>query len=101
MNYIVRDEAAQDLESIWEYLADSSGEGAANKVIDRILAECGKVAQMPGIGHFRRDLVDQRHRVWNVWSYLIIYHCDLKPIEVLAVVHGARRLGALLRKRTK
>ncbi len=45
---------------------------------------------MPGMGHFREDLLDKRFRFWNVWSYLIVYRWEAKPIEVIAIVHGAR-----------
>jgi toxin ParE1/3/4 len=40
------------------------------------------------------DLIDQRYRFWRVWSYLIVYRWQSSPIEIIAVVHGARDLDA-------
>lgn len=48
---------------------------------------------MPGIGHFRLDLLDRHYPFRNVWKYVVAYRGDVTPVEVVAVVHGARDLG--------
>ena len=88
--------ARLDLLAIWEYIAKDSAT-AADRVVAEIRAEFQKLAAMPGIGHGRPDLKDQRLRVWRVYSYLIIYYPDEKPIQILRVVSGYRNLAKLFR----
>ena len=54
---------------------------------------------MPGMGHYREDLLDRRHRFWSVWSYLIAYRWQATPIQIIAVVHGARYLDLFFGRR--
>ena len=37
-----------------------------------------KVAKNPGVGHWREDLADKRHRFLLVYSYLIVYRHEAK-----------------------
>jgi plasmid stabilization system protein ParE len=46
----------------------------------------------PEAGHFREDLTDKPVKFWPVFSYLIVYDPERRPIEVLRVLHGARDL---------
>jgi len=62
--------------------------------VARIFAECRKLSRTPGIGHHRLDLLDDRHRFWSAWSYLIVYRWQVRPIQIVAVIHGARDLDA-------
>lgn len=99
--FVLTPEAETDALSIWEYIADDDSERAADRVLARIYDECEKLADFPGKGHFREDLLDQRYRFWSVWSYLIAYRWEAKPIQVIAIVHGARDLNSLLPSRGK
>jgi toxin ParE1/3/4 len=92
-------DAANDVLAIWEYIADDDSEVAADHVIKRLYSECQKLADMPGMGHYREDLLDRRHRFWNVWSYVIAYRWQAKPIQIIAIVHGARDLDAFYARR--
>jgi antitoxin ParD1/3/4/toxin ParE1/3/4 len=87
-------EAEADLLAIWQYIADNQSEQTADRVVARIFAECEKLSRMPAVGHHRLDLLDDRHRFWSIWSYLIVYRWRTKPVEIIAVIHGARDLGA-------
>jgi toxin ParE1/3/4 len=97
--YIFTPEAAQDLLEIWQYVTNEDGPGAADRVIDRIYAECQKLSEMPGIGHQRLELLDQQYKFWSVWSYLIAYKWQQSPLKVVSVVHGARDLGEFFQGR--
>jgi len=97
--YIFTPQAEADLLSIWEYIADEDSERAADRVIQRLYEQCQKLSDMPGIGHYREDLLDKRHRFWTVWSYIIAYRWEVKPIQVIAVIHGARDLDAFFARR--
>jgi len=93
-NFVFTPEAEADILAIWERIADETSIKAADRVIARIYDECEKLAEMPGKGHYREELLDQRHRFWSIWSYLIVYRWEATPIHVIAIVHGARDLDA-------
>jgi plasmid stabilization system protein ParE len=54
------------------------------------------VAKQPGIGYFRTDLADRRHRFYLVHPYLIVYRSESKPLQVIRVLHAARDVQSLL-----
>ena len=99
VGYVFSADATEDLKTIWQYVADEGSEVAADRVIVRIYTACQKLSEMPGMGHYREDLLDRRHRFWSVWSYLIVYRWEAAPIQIIAVVHGARNLAAFLHGR--
>ncbi len=84
-------EARGDLLAIWEHLAEESLD-AADRVIGELEENFAKLAQMPGMGHSREDLLDRRYKFWSVYSYLVVYRWETRPIQIIAVVHGARDL---------
>lgn len=97
--YTLTPHAYDDLLRIWDYIADTDAPSTANRVTGRLNAECNKLGTMPGIGHYRLDLLDDEFRFWRVWKYLIVYRWVARPIEVVAVVHGSRDLGPFLADR--
>lgn len=58
-----------------------------------------RLGRSPGIGHFHEELLDRRYRFWNFYPYVICYVWQEKPIQIIAVVHGARHLAAFLATR--
>ena len=68
--FVVTPQARQDLLDIWEYIADDSVDNA-DPVIGKLYDAFARLAQSPGIGHYREDLADTQHRFWNVYSYVI------------------------------
>jgi plasmid stabilization system protein ParE len=87
--------AARDLVGIWDYLAETSPE-AADRVLQALQKGMRKLSKEPDIGHLREDLADRRHRFFLVYSYLVVYRPDTKPLQVLRVLHAARDVQALL-----
>lgn len=55
-----------------------------------------RLAKTPGIGHLRADLADRRHRFFLVYSYLIVYRFETKPLQVIRVLHASRDVQSLL-----
>jgi|ERR1700722_173101 len=96
--FIVLPDVRTDLFAIWQYIADDSVD-AADKVVAKIEDAFLKLGDMPGMGHFREDLLDKRHKFWSVHSYLIVYRWQSSPIEIVAVVHGARDLDSFFSRR--
>lgn len=60
--------AKQDLDDIWDYIAHDNIE-AADRVLDALDNAMIKLAKAPGIGHWREELTDKRHRFFLVYSY--------------------------------
>jgi hypothetical protein len=56
-----------------------------------------KLADMPGMGHRRRDVKDARLLYWAVHPYLIVYRFTRRTVYILRVVHGSRDLRKLFR----
>jgi plasmid stabilization system protein ParE len=45
----------------------------------------------------REELADPRHRFFLVYSYLIVYRFETKPLQVLRVLHAARDVENILK----
>jgi toxin ParE1/3/4 len=85
--------ARQDLDAIHDYIATDSP-AAAGRWIDRLEAECGKLAAMPGMGRPREEF-GAGLRSFAVGSYLIFYREYPDRLEIVRVLHGARDIESL------
>ncbi len=81
--------ADADLDAIWHYIARDSP-AAANRVEDALHEAMRSLAEFPGMGHRRRDVVNPAYRFWAVNPYLIAYRIDGDTLIVVGVLHGAR-----------
>lgn len=93
--FVLTPRAEQDLDEIWEYIA-ADNITAADRVLDKIEETFDKLALSPGIGHYREDLADKRHRFHLVFSYLIVYRWEMKPLQIIRILHAARDVQAIL-----
>jgi plasmid stabilization system protein ParE len=98
IDFVVSPEARANLFSIWEFIAGDSID-AADSVTEEIEKWFGRLAEMPGMGHFLENVMDRHFKFWRVHSYLICYRWDVLPIQIVAVVHGARDLDAFFENR--
>lgn len=57
------------------------------------------LAGSQGAGHRRADLTGSDVRFFPVYSYLIVYRPETKPLQVVAILHGSREVARLLSKR--
>jgi len=89
------EEARQDLFDIWKYIALDSLD-AADKVREDFYEAIHLLVDMPEIGHIREDLADTSLRFWRVHSYLIAYHPDTQPLEIVRILSGYRDMTRLL-----
>lgn len=87
--------AARDLNEIWDYVASDSIT-AADRVLMALEKALYGLAKNPGKGHRREDLADGRHRFFLVYSYLIVYRAETKPMQVIRVLHASRDVQTLL-----
>jgi plasmid stabilization system protein ParE len=93
--FVLTPAADQDLNDIWDYIAGDSV-AAANRVLDALEAAFQQLAEAPALGHYREDLADKRHRFHSVFSYLIVYRWETRPLQIIRVLHGARDVQGLL-----
>ena|ERR1039457_116617 len=96
---ILAPEAAIDLVEIWRYLKKKANVEIAERVERAIRDKVVFLASMPGAGHWRRDFTDEPVRFFAVYSYLIVYRPETKPLQVVAILHGSRDVERVLSKR--
>ena len=89
-------EARLDLLEIWEHIA-SDNVDAADRVEQEVRKAVTMLANNPGLGHLRSDLTSKPVRFWAVYSYLVIYDPDARPLEVVRILSGYRDVAVLLK----
>jgi plasmid stabilization system protein ParE len=97
--YILAPQAARDLVDIWHYIQHESSLETANRVESVIRSKFAYLADFPNAGHWRRDLTDAPVRFFSVYSYLIVFRPDTKPLQIVAIVHGRRDVEKILPER--
>jgi toxin ParE1/3/4 len=93
--FVVSKEARDDLREIKNYIAEDSIANA-RRVIGEFRHAFLELAKTPGMGHTRQDLTNRPVLFWPVRSYLMIYRSGMRPIEIVAVLHGKRNLKRIL-----
>jgi plasmid stabilization system protein ParE len=99
-SYVFTPDAERDLSDIVDFISRHSHTNAL-KVFDKIHVTARKLVDSPGIGHRRDDLANEILRVWSVYSFLIIYRPQTKPLEIIRILHGARDIGLILGSNAK
>jgi plasmid stabilization system protein ParE len=96
--YVLSPAALQDLQDIWDFIS-ADNESAADKLEGEFFEAFGQLAQRPRMGHTRTDLTERDVLFWPVGSYLIVYRQDSTTLQIVAVLHGARDVTEVIRKR--
>lgn len=94
--YQLTPEAQAQVDAIGAFIAEDSLE-AALKVYDALEKSYEQLARMPEMGHTREDLTDRPLKFWSVYSYLVVYDPASDPLQIIAVLHGARDVERVLR----
>lgn len=95
-SFVFTPSATRDIDEILEYVLDRDGSGRALHVYEKLHDAFLTAAAQPNIGHRREDLADESLRVWLVYSFLVIYRPDTRPVEIVRVLHGARDIPSIL-----
>ncbi len=98
--YILAPQAARDLVEVWRYVRKESSEDTADRVESFIRGKLGYLADFPNGGHWRRDLTSAEVRFFPVYSYLIVYRPETKPLQIVAILHSGRDVAKILPRRT-
>ena len=88
---IETENALGHLTAIHDYIAQNSVRYAQG-MVDRITRRTEKLAQFPELGGTVPEYEDQSIREVLERPYRIVYRVTKNRVEILAVVHGARRL---------
>jgi antitoxin ParD1/3/4/toxin ParE1/3/4 len=80
-HYVLAPQAAQDLVEIWRYIQDQSSTTVANRVETVIREKIMFLSQRPAAGHRRTDLTTEKVKFFSVYSYLIVYRPETKPLQ--------------------
>src|SRR5947209_3986406 len=86
---LIQPMARHDLLDIRDYIS-ADNVRAADKFINKLDRAIHGLLEMPGKGHRRRDVKDERYRFWTVYSYVIAYRYDETSLTVVRVIHGRR-----------
>jgi antitoxin ParD1/3/4/toxin ParE1/3/4 len=97
--YVLAPEAALDLVQIWRYIKKESSAKIADRVEAAIRDQIVSLAKSSGMGHWRKDLTDEAVKFFPVYSYLIVYRPDTKPLHVVAILQGRRDVHQVLKDR--
>lgn len=97
--YLLAPEAALDLVRIWRYIKENASVETADHVETVIREKIVFLAVRPGAGHWRKDLTDEPVKFLSVYSYLIVYRPETKPLQVVAILHGKRDVERTLLER--
>jgi plasmid stabilization system protein ParE len=97
--YVLSPEAALDLVQIWRYIKRESSPKIADRIETAIRDQIVLLARSPGIGHRRKDLTDEAVKFFPVYSYLIVYRPDTKPLHAIAILQGRRSVERVLKNR--
>jgi antitoxin ParD1/3/4/toxin ParE1/3/4 len=84
------------LVQIWRYVKREVSREAADRVESVIRSKCVYLASFPGAGHWRHDLTSADVRFFSVYSYLIVYRPETRPLQVVTILHGSRNVPGIL-----
>ena len=99
--YALTSQAKADVFEIWTYIAENN-ERAADRVEEAIYDACAFLVEDPRCGHIRRDFTKRPLRFWTLTrypNYTIVYQPETAPLQIVAVLHGRRNIGRILKSR--
>ena len=99
VRYVLAPQAAMDLVEIWRYIKEQSSLVIADRVETAIREKFSFLAQTPGAGHCRKDLIEADVKFFPVYSYLIVYRPETTPLQIASILHGRRELEQILKGR--
>src|SRR5690349_13841010 len=96
--YDVSVEAQNDLFEIWRRIAEDSVD-LANRIENEFHDLFASLGHMPRQGHARKDLTNRSILFFPLYSFLVVYEPDVKPVRIMAVLRGRRNVKRILKER--
>lgn len=94
--------AEEDIEAIYDYIAEFDDPANADYVLDQLTAAAEKLALMPERGSYPKELIAlgiREYRQVNFKPYRLIYRVASNDVIVYMVVDGRRDMQSLLERR--
>ena len=91
--YDLTEEAQQDIFEIWSRIAADNVD-VANRIEDEFHERFASLGRMPRQGHTRKDLTKLPFLFFPLYSFMIVYRPDMKPIRIVAVLRGQGTQGS-------
>ena len=95
MSHILQPSARADILAIAKHIAADNPKAALDWY-DEILATCGIIGDMPGIGQSRDD-VKRNLKTFPKGNYLILFRVVKQTALIIRVIHSARDWPKLMR----
>jgi len=99
---LLTDGAEQDLEAIYDYIAEFDDPVNADHVLDRLMATAAQLAVMLERGSYPRELLDlgiKNFRQVFFKPYGLIYRVIGRDVVVFIIADGRRNMQSLLARR--
>lgn len=96
------DDAARDLEDLYDYIASRDAPGKADDVLAQIEKQFSSLGEYPGRGAYPKELLAiglREYREIFFKPYRIIYRVLDDAVYVLVIADGRRDMQALLQRR--
>jgi toxin ParE1/3/4 len=94
--------AEHDLASIHEYLAETEGDRAAERLLQRLIEVTGRLSEFPERGSHPRELLAlgiREYRQVMMRPYRIIYRIIGQQVVITVIADGRRDTQSLLARR--
>jgi toxin ParE1/3/4 len=99
---LITEGAEQDLETLFDYIAEHDSPANAEYVLDELMAVAESLRTSPERGAFPRELLALGMREYRqLWfkPYRVIYRIIGQRVYIYLIVDGRRDMGALLVRR--
>ena len=96
--FILSTEAQHDYFDAFDFIENYS-QGAALKWEAMMLDTFRHLAVWPQTGKIRPEFAPPSVRFWPAGDYVILYNPSSSPVEIIAILHGARNLSELIAAR--
>ncbi|MBA2674183.1 type II toxin-antitoxin system RelE/ParE family toxin [Ramlibacter sp.] len=99
---VLTEDAAQDLQELYDYIAEHDAPAKADHVLERIEAALEGLARMPQRGAHTKELLAvgmREYRETYFKPYRIVYRVIDRRVYVYLIVDGRRDMQTLLQKR--
>lgn len=95
--FVLTTQAERDLDDVKSFLAKKAGPTITRRVLKDIRSALELLGKESGAGHVREDLTNRPVKFWPLYSYLIVYDPETKPIQIIRVLHGMRDVEDILK----
>jgi toxin ParE1/3/4 len=91
--------ARDDLDTIWEYIAETNP-SAATRILQKLMDKCRVLGENPFLGR-QRDELATGLRSFPVQNYVIFYRVSADNVEIIRILNAARDIDTLFQRDSK